>query len=152
MLGPAIGSALPQPFQTTRVEPLSRETLATESPLAVGSPKRTGNGDELGNYDAQQHQLQIRNDVQQRLLHVGSPQGVAGLSPLGLPTGESPPTKGEAFECGQAIALANAMTWDKTMIRTMSFRFVITFNSASFMVSPQSTGETTPLGRGLPKG
>ena len=93
MLGPAIGSALPQPFQTTRVEPLLRETLATESPSLVGSSKCTGNGDKLRNYDAQQHQLQIRNDVEQRLLHVALLKELRGFHLWVYPQVKAPPRR-----------------------------------------------------------
>jgi hypothetical protein len=64
------------------------------------------------------------------------------------------PPEGEVLDDGHAIVLAIAMAWERTKIRTMSFRSVTTFNKASFMVvSFKKTGETTPPGeRNLPRG
>jgi len=64
------------------------------------------------------------------------------------------PPEGEVFEDGHAIALAIAMTWERTMMRTTSFRSVITFSTALFItVSLRKAGETAPLGEtNLPKG
>ena len=78
---------------------------------------------------------------------------LAGFSPLGWPTGENPARR-RGFHGGHAIALAIAMTCERMMMRTMSFRSVTTFNKASFMtVSSKKVGEITPSeGRNLPRG
>jgi Tfp pilus tip-associated adhesin PilY1 len=63
------------------------------------------------------------------------------------------PPEGEVLENGQAIALASATTWERTKIRTMSFRSVTTFNRASFMtVSSKKTGRPLPWGERSPQG
>ena len=63
------------------------------------------------------------------------------------------PPEGEALDDGQAIALAIAMTWERAMIRTMSFKSVITFQRASFMtVSLKKDGQTAPPGRVISPG
>ena len=55
------------------------------------------------------------------------------------------PPEGEVSELGQAITLASAMTWERTMIMTMSFRSVTTLNNASFMtVSKKKWGDRSP--------
>jgi hypothetical protein len=74
--------------------------------------------------------------------------------PRGLKDFENKPRPKERFSKeGQAIAVASAMTWERTTIRTMSFRSVTTFNRASFMtVSSKKNGETTPLGREISPG
>ena len=63
------------------------------------------------------------------------------------------PPEGEVFKSGHAITLAIAMTCERTMMRTMSFRSVTTFNKASFMtVSSKKSGEIAPRGRGISPG
>ena len=63
------------------------------------------------------------------------------------------PPEGEVFRGGHTIALAIAMTCERTLMRTMSFRFVTTFNKASFMtVSSKQIGETTPQRERNPPG
>jgi hypothetical protein len=64
------------------------------------------------------------------------------------------PPEGEVLENGQAIALASATTWERTKIRTMSFRSVTTFNRASFMTvsSKKKTGRPLPRGERSPQG
>lgn len=57
--------------------------------------------------------------------------------------GESPAPKGEAFD-GQAIACAIAMTWERTTIRTMSFRSVTTLHNAFFMGISVAAGRFPP--------
>lgn len=63
------------------------------------------------------------------------------------------PPEGEVSELGQAITLASAMTWERTMIMTMSFRSVTTLNRASFMtVSTKRMGRPVPRGERSPLG
>ena len=63
------------------------------------------------------------------------------------------PPEGEVSELGQAITLASATTWERTTIRTMSFRSVMTLNRASFMtVSTKKWGDRSPEEKDLPWG
>src|ERR1039458_907398 len=64
------------------------------------------------------------------------------------------PPEGRVFDNGQAIALAIAMTWERTMIRTMSFRSVTTFHRASFMTvsSKKGRGDRFPGEREISPG
>lgn len=72
---------------------------------------------------------------------------VGGVSPLDCSQVKTPP-EGEVFEDGHAIALASAMTWERTMMRTTSFRSVTTFNKALFIaISSKKAGRPLPLGR-----
>ena len=115
--------------------------------------KDSDDDDDLRDHDAQHHDLQVGDNVPQRLLHGASPSsGWRGFHLWVGPQVKTPP-EGEVFENGQAIALASATTWERTKIRTMSFRSVTTFNRASFMtVSSKKNGETTPPGREISPG